>query len=195
MTKNQPMNIKKEALHEILKQDTDLYQIIQTVSKMAIPELYVGAGCIVQSVWNRLYARPTGYGISDVDIVYFDEELSEEKELDTSKKIAEAIGHSTYSLDIINEARVHLWYEERFGFPIQAYTSTEAAISTWPTTATAIAVSLDEKGQLQVFSPYGLDDLFEGIIRPNKKMITEEIYDQKVAKWTKKWPELKVVPW
>ena len=132
---------------------------------------------------------------SDVDIVYFDEELSEEKELDTSKKIAEAIGHSTYSLDIINEARVHLWYEERFGFPIQAYTSTEAAISTWPTTATAIAVSLDEKGQLQVFSPYGLDDLFEGIIRPNKKMITEEIYDQKVAKWTKKWPELKVVPW
>ncbi|MGM0292295.1 nucleotidyltransferase family protein [Enterococcus sp. AZ062] len=195
MIKNELLQTQKESLHEILKQDTALYQIIQTVSNMAIPELYVGAGCIVQSVWNRLYGMPIGYGISDVDIVYFDEELSEEKELDTSKEIAEAIGHSTYSLDIINEARVHLWYEERFGFPIQAYTSSEEAIYTWPTTATAIAVSLDEKGQLQVLSPYGLDDVFEGIIRPNKKMITEEIYDQKVAKWIKKWPELKVVPW
>ncbi|WP_206856563.1 nucleotidyltransferase family protein [Candidatus Enterococcus mangumiae] len=195
MTKNELLQTQKESLHEILKQDTALYQIIQMVSTMAIPELYVGAGCIVQSVWNRLYGMPIGYGISDVDIVYFDEDLSEGKELETSKKIAGEIESSNYSLDIINEARVHLWYEERFGFPIQAYGSSEEAISTWPTTATAIGVSLNENGQLQVFSPYGLDDLFEGIVRPNKKMITKEIYDQKVAKWKKKWPDLNVIPW
>jgi hypothetical protein len=50
-------------------------------------------------------------------------------------------------------------------------------------------------GGLHVFAPYGLSDLLGLIVRPNKKQITQAIYDAKVKKWQAKWPGLRVVPW
>lgn len=34
-----------------------------------------------------------------------------------------------------------------------------------------------------------------GTVRANKKQITQEIYEAKVARWIKFWPDLNVVPW
>jgi len=48
---------------------------------------------------------------------------------------------------------------------------------------------------LHVFSPYGLSDLLELIVRPNKKKITQSIYEAKVEKWLALWPGLRVIPW
>lgn len=31
--------------------------------------------------------------------------------------------------------------------------------------------------------------------RPNKRQITAEIYDGKVARWRQHWPELTIIPW
>ena len=33
------------------------------------------------------------------------------------------------------------------------------------------------------------------VVRENKVQITQEIYPAKVDKWTKKRPELRVIPW
>ena len=89
---------------------------------------------------------------------------------------------------------MHLWYRQRFGCDIVPYTSTEDAIATWPTTATAIGVRL-EQGRPQVFAPYGLDDLFGLVVRANRVQITPEIYRRKVARWQRHWPSLTVLPW
>lgn len=40
-----------------------------------------------------------------------------------------------------------------------------------------------------------LEDLFQLILRPNKALISEKIYEAKTQKWKSKWPELTVVPW
>jgi hypothetical protein len=72
--------------------------------------------------------------------------------------------------DVKNQARVHLWYEKKFGYPIQPYRSVEAAINTWPTTATAIAARIDECGY-KICAPFGLNDLLGMIVRPNKTQI------------------------
>src|ERR1700730_3374080 len=37
-------------------------------------------------------------------------------------------------------ARVHLWYEDRFGYALKPYLSSADAIATFPTTATAVGV-------------------------------------------------------
>ena len=97
-------------------------------------------------------------------------------------------------LDVKNEARVHLWYAEKFGTALAPYVSTEDAITTFPTTATAVGVQPGANG-LRVFSPYGLSDLLDLIVRPNKKQITRPIYDAKVEKWRARWPGLRVVDW
>jgi hypothetical protein len=89
---------------------------------------------------------------------------------------------------------VHLWYAEKFGNALAPYVSTEDAITTFPTTATAVGVQ-PRAGGLHVFAPYGLSDLLGLIVRPNKKQITQAIYDAKVKKWQAKWSGLRVVPW
>ena len=55
-------------------------------------------------------------------------------------------------------------------------------------------VRFDAAG-FRVYAPFGLNDLFAMIVRPNKVQITEAIYQAKVARWTACWPRLEVIPW
>lgn len=68
------------------------------------------------------------------------------------------------------------------------------AISTWPTTATAIGVRL-EGGALTVCAPFGLNDMLGQTVRPNKVQVTEETYLKKCVKWGALWDTLTFVPW
>lgn len=94
-----------------------------------------------------------------------------------------------------NEARVHLWYEQKFGFPIAPYRSLEAAIDTWPTTASSVAVRGGIAEGFTVYASFGLDDLLGMVVRPNKRLITREIYMAKAERWARCWPRLTVIAW
>ncbi len=97
-------------------------------------------------------------------------------------------------LDVKNEARGHLWYEQKFGSPIATYLSTADAITTFPTTATAIGIR--PKGdEFEFEAPFGSADLMQGIVRPNRKQITKNIQEAKVRRWIDLWPELTVIDW
>ena len=72
--------------------------------------------------------------------------------------------------------------------------ATLAAIWTWPTTATAVGVRMT-RGVPVVFAPFGLQDLFGLVVRANRVQITRAIYERKVARWTRCWPNLTVLPW
>jgi hypothetical protein len=97
-------------------------------------------------------------------------------------------------LDIKNEARVHLWYEAKFGSAIAPYSSTAHAITTFPTTAIAIGVQPTSSGPL-ISAPFGLADLFGLIVRPNKAQITRSIYEAKATRWKALWPQLTIIEW
>lgn len=182
-------------IKEILKKNKELLILLQIIDKLKLPNAYVGGGAVVQTVWNYIYGKEFNYGIDDYDIVYFDDkDLSEQGENKVILNIKDYLGDLNLKVDVKNEARVHLWYENRFNKKIKPYISTEDAISTWPTTATAIGAKL-EKGKIKVFAPFGLNDLYNGIIRPNKALISKEIYDEKASKWHKKWPETKIIEW
>lgn len=191
---NQPLQKQIKVLQCILEKNQSLYQIIKEVSKYNLPNYYVGGGAITQTVWNYLLDKPLNHGISDVDIVYYDTDLSEEKESAIINTVKNNFTLNEYDIDVANESRIHLWYEEAFGKKINAYKSVEEAISTWPTTATSIGVRLEEE-ELIVFAPYGMNDLFKGIVRPNKLMIDEAVYNDKVTKWRGKWRELNYLKW
>src|SRR5262249_34156124 len=76
----------------------------------------------------------------------------------------------------------------------EPYRSTEDAIGTCPTTATAIGVRPRGR-QLEVWAPFGTDDLFNLVVRPNRVQITPAIYDAKVTRWVVRWPSLVALPW
>lgn len=184
---------QSETLHMILKRNKQLYQLIRFAENCGLADYYIGAGSIAQTVWNDQSGHDLMYGISDFDFVYYDPDLSEEKEKQTAGDIRRCFPGGV-AIDVKNEARVHLWYREHFGYEIPQYPSLEAAIDTWPTTATAVGVRLQDS-RLFVYAPFGLDDLFGRVVRANKAQITREIYETKVKKWVLKWPDLTVIPW
>ena len=89
---------------------------------------------------------------------------------------------------------MHIWYEARFGRAIQPYRSIADAVATFPTTATAIAVRPSFE-YLEIVAPFGLDDLFTGVVRPNKALATRDVYENKIARWRRIWPDLTYLPW
>lgn len=175
-----------------LRGSSVLWECLERLAGLSLPDCYLGAGCVAQTVWNAAHAKPPAADISDYDVVYFD--AAEEGENDATASVRDAMAGLPVAVDVKNQARVHRWYRQRFGYDIVPYTSTEDAIETWPTTATAVGVRLAH-GRPVVFAPYGLDDLLGLVVRANRVQITPEIYRGKVSRWTRQWPRLTVLPW
>ncbi|BBM83749.1 nucleotidyltransferase family protein [Candidatus Uabimicrobium amorphum] len=186
------MTTLEKKLVTILQNNPKICHILQVLESINPPNWYLGAGCITQSIWNNICNCEIDYGVKDYDIVYFDCDISQHKERQYTQKIQSALPEIT--IDVTNQARVHLWYHNIFNKTIQPYTSVEDAIKSWPTTASAIGVH-KEKQQFSVCAPFGLHDLFSLIVRPNKLLITEDVYIAKVQRWLEKWPQLNIIEW
>lgn len=172
-----------------------LVAVLQRWSDIALPNVWLAAGAVAQTVWNIAHRRAPEADLRDIDLVYFDgDDLSAEAELRNEARIRELFGNLGVTVDVKNEARVHLWYEAKFGSPIPPYRSVEEAITTFPTTATAVGVR-SHGSRLEVYAPFGLDDLLGLVVRPNKAQITQAIYEAKVARWRACWSDLKICSW
>ncbi|WP_244444744.1 nucleotidyltransferase family protein [Paenibacillus camerounensis] len=185
-----------ERLTGVFRESPLLMEVFRKAQYLDPLPYYVGAGSLVQTVWNQLTGRPAEYGISDIDLVYFyPDDLSFEAEGERIAEGMERFNGISVPVDIKNQARVHLWYPEKFGVRIRPYSSLEAAIDSWPTTATSLGARLEPAGDWNVYAPFGLEDLFSLTVRPNKTLISEAVYRGKAEKWQAKWPELQIIPW
>jgi hypothetical protein len=185
----------EDLLRLVLTRSPIVTTIVDRWPQIDLPDCWLVAGCLAQTVWNDAFGLPATHGISDIDLVYFDgEDLSADTEAGHAARLRTLFADLGLWIDVKNEARVHLWYAEKFGNVLAPYVSTEDAITTFPTTATAVGVQ-PRVGGLHVFAPYGLSDLLGLIVRPNKKQITQAIYDAKVKKWRARWPDLRIVAW
>ncbi|MBZ7922339.1 nucleotidyltransferase family protein [Ensifer adhaerens] len=186
---------EREELRAIVLKSPLLSPILANWERIALPDGWLVAGAIAQTVWNHAFGLPPTHGISDIDIVYFDgDDLSEETEAGHAARIGDLFCDLPVRIDVKNEARIHLWYEEKFGTPIRPYVSTRAAIATFPTTATAIGIRPSRHG-LEISAPFGLADLMSLVVRANRRQITSEIFEQKVERWRAVWPGLTVESW
>jgi uncharacterized protein len=188
----------EKLLSDVILASPLLRSILERWDQVALPDAWLVAGAVAQTYWNHSHRLAPAHGIKDVDIVYFDAtDLSQEAEAAHEARIRAVFADCRVSFDVKNEARVHLWYAQKFGYAIRPYVSSEQAIATFPTTATAVGVRSRQAGveRLELCAPYGLDDLLGLVVRPNKAQITEAIYATKVRRWRSLWPQLKFVEW
>ena len=192
---NRDLHYQLDIFCEIISKNKYVYEVCDKARYLNLKNYYIGAGCIAQTVWNHLSDFPLSHGINDIDIVYFDEDLSYERENELINKSKELFKDIPLKIDMKNQARVHLWYKAHFGYDIDPYSSVEEAINTWPTTSTAIGVRLNKDNSWIVYAPFGLNDVLGKVVRANKAQITKEIYEKKIERWITFWPDLKVIPW
>lgn len=192
---NEDIATQMQLLENIVLQNEPLKYVINRIAELEDETMYLASGSIAQTIWNYQEGKPLMNEISDFDVVYFDENLSYEAEDKVIKKIADMTKDIKTEIDVKNQARVHLWIKQKWGREMdRPYTSSEDAISSWSSTASCTGIQM-KNGKLKIFAPYGLNDIFGQIMRPNRERIFRELYDLKVEKWTKKWNFLNVIPW
>jgi hypothetical protein len=192
---HEPIYEQSACLEVALKQNHVAQALLAVARDLAVPDWYFGAGGAAQTVWNLLHGFEPSAGIKDYDLAYFDAtDLAMETEKQIEAEVAHRLAGLGIVIDVKNEARVHLWYLQRFGRQLKPYLSTGEAIATWPTTASSIGVRYDE-GRFVVCAPFGLSDVFAMVARPNKVIVSRDVYEEKVARWANRWPELTVIPW
>ncbi|TON35034.1 hypothetical protein CGH58_24335, partial [Vibrio parahaemolyticus] len=54
---------------------------------------------------------------------------------------------------------------------------------------------LDSSGNIKLFAPYGLEDAFNMLIKPNKKAMTEANYNKMTAGYKARWQQVQVLSW
>jgi hypothetical protein len=181
---------------EAIKANSKLYEALQICHEASeIKQLYISGGCIAQAYWNYKTNKDPMHGIEDFDIAYFDRDTSYEAEDKVIRKLGNSLKHLGIKVDIKNQARVHLWYGDKYGVPIKPYVSTKDAIDTYPTTASAIGIRRTSEENFCIYAPFGLEDVVDFTVRPNKIKVTSAYYDDKATKWKSLWPELKIIPW
>ncbi|PSR99242.1 hypothetical protein BD289DRAFT_361433 [Coniella lustricola] len=181
-----------------LERNTTLLTVLSRASTLNLPNWYLAAGSVTQTVWNMVTDRPAETGIDDYDLVYFDDtDLSWEAEDTMIQRGHRLFADLSTRIEIRNQARVHLWYEQKFGVPCPCqHTSTEGAIRTWLSGTALIGVRLVPPGEeWKVFAPWGLADILSLTVRPNPSSGNKMMYEKKVARWLQIWPTLKVIPW
>jgi hypothetical protein len=110
-----------------------------------LPDSWLVAGSIAQTIWNLGRGQTAEFGIKDVDLIYFDQQdLSLEAEIAHERRLRDLFRRLPIKLDVKNEAR--------FGYSIKPYLSSADAIATFPTTATAVGVRRI-CGKLECFAP------------------------------------------
>lgn len=180
----------------MLSRNEVLLEVLSRTAKLELPGWYVTAGCLYQTVWNVVTDRAPANGIKDYDVCYFDDsDLSWEAEDAVIRKGKEVFGGLPAEVEIRNEARVHLWYEQKFGVPCAPHESTESAIDCFPATTCCLGVRLEPDGRWRVYAPHGLSDVFNLVVRPNPVLAPREVYEVKSARWQGQWPELIVLDW
>ena len=157
--------------------------VLERAPSLGLSDWWLTAGVLFQSVWNGLTGRDPAAGIRDADLFYFDPDTSWEAEDAVIRRGAELFADLAVPVEIRNEARVHLWYADRFGAAAPApFADCRDAIGSFAAVCCSYGVTVDGGG-LRVHAPFGYADLFGMVVRPKPASpAPRHVYEGKAAR-------------
>jgi uncharacterized protein len=180
-------------LTAILRATPLLMHVLQTARDLALPDWLVFSGAVYQPVLNHLTGRSPDYGLRDYDLAYFDaSDLSYEAEDRVIRRVRAAFDEPLRSMvEVRNQARVHLWFEAKFGEAYSPLSSTADALERFTSATFAVGARLEPDDRLHIEAPFGLSDLFELRLRPSPRRKTAG-FARSCESVRRRWPELTV---
>jgi uncharacterized protein len=164
--------------------------ILDRWNRLALPDGWLVAGCLFQTVWNLQSGRSPEVNIKDYDLFYFDPgDTSERAESSVQARVADLLADLGVTVEASNQARVHLWYESYFGKTYGELRSACDGIDRFLVTATCVGVRPGE-----VYAPYGLTLLYDGVLSMNVRIPHRVLFEKKARSYMTRWPWLRVSP-
>jgi hypothetical protein len=185
----------EERLEEIVRETPALMDVLRRARDLDLPDWLIFSGAVYQRVLNRLTGRDADYGIKDYDLGYFDPtDISYDAEDVVIRRVAAAFEPPLREMvEVRNQARVHLWFEGKFGEPYPPLANSAEALTRFVSPLFAVAVRLEADGGMTIMAPFGLEDLFALRLRPNPLRPTGG-FARTAASAVARWPEIKVEP-
>jgi hypothetical protein len=176
-------------IEHLLEAHANLHALLSHVESLELPDCWIGAGFIRNTVWDVLHGREIDVSrLNDVDVIFFDPSGTRKAlERDLERRLHHIAPGPMWSVK--NQARMHLRNGDA------PYCDTFDAVSNWSETATAIAAR-SLRGRIEVMAPHGVQDLLNLIVRPTpafeRKM---DVYRERVRSkdWPARWPSLTVL--
>lgn len=175
-------------LIKMIKSDHYIMSALEAVDKLKLNDAWIAAGLIRNKVWDELHHKTTP--TNDIDVIYFNSfDTSMQTEKGLEGKLEVLLPNQPWSVK--NQARMHL--KNKF----DSFQSSYDGVAHFPETPTAIAVQL-YRGNLKIMAPYGLENLFEMIVKPTpafqKNTQLHSVYSERMRmkKWTEIWSQLSI---
>lgn len=180
---------KNNLIFEIVYKDEWMMSVLSTARSLKLPDWWIGAGFLRNKVWDVLHEMKSDPRDSDVDLIYFDP-LNSSEEADTMLLTRVLQQHPGVNWSVKNQSRMHLRNGDA------PYQSSTDAIRFWPEICTSVGIKLNDKSELAIAAPYGLDDILNLIVRPTPTFeLKRDIYQARLLKkgWKTRWPKLQIL--
>ena len=179
---------------EIVLRNPVCATILGRLRSLALPDAWLVSGALFQSVWNAVTCRDPSHGIKDYDIFYFDPDTSWDAEDAVIARVRRELFHLPVNIELRNQARVHLWYELKFGVSYKPLYRTTDGIDRFLMPCAQVGMRPVGMGY-EIYAPSGFADLESMIVQPNRVPNFQPApYYEKAMRWKETWPELTVTP-
>ena len=191
-----PYESQRIELERIIRSAPLLMEVLTGLRDDGLPDHLLVAGAIYNLVWNRLTGRPDLTGINDIDVFYYDaSDLSWDAEDVVIQRLARRFAHLPLPVQVRNQARVHLWFPQKFGTPFSPLTSSAEMLGRYASKTHSVGVRLEADDAMTTVAPFGLDHIFSMRIVPNTVLANKRAHEAKAARAQSVWPEITVEPW
>ena len=143
-------------LESILRAAPRLMQVLWKARELDLPDWLIMSGAIYQPVLNHLTGRAPEHGLKDYDLGYFDaSDISYAAEDVVIRRVAAAFDEPLRSLvEVRNQARVHVWFEGKYGEAYSPLGSAAEALGRFVSPMFAVGVRLTVDEALLIEAPF-----------------------------------------
>ena len=179
-----------DAFVDALRASPALVAVVERLPALDAPDSWLTGGCLAQTWWNLAAGRDPGHGVRDFDLFYWDADTSWAAEDRVSRRAAARFASGGPPVEPRNQARVHLWFEARFGAPCPPLPSARAGIDRFLFPAIRLGIDADWR----LYAPDGLADTLAAYLRPDPAMPRLAQAGPKAADYRARFPELTLAP-
>lgn len=180
-------NEHERIFFRLMRNDSLVESCLQVACSIGAPDWWLVGSVIRNPVWDFLHGNIGKTYPRDVDVFYFDS-TGRKEETTYRRAFAEKLA---VPWDIKNQ---YLMVEKITGY---RYVSTMDAIERAPDTIGAIGVRTNLHNDLEVFCPFGLDDLFAMVVRRNPRYhhLAGRLYERNIKyDLSTVWPRASIIP-
>ena len=179
----------KQEILEAFRKNPDMMAILTIIRDLGLKDSWLAAGSVRNFIWNLLSDRPSFDRETDVDVIFFDPDMSCEETLSLEKKLREDFPQ--YQWELKNQVYMH-----QHSPHTSPYTSSRDAMSRYPERCTAVGLRLNKESDFELYAPYGLEDILNFQVRTTPHFLENEdrmkLYQTRLSKknWQEKWKNL-----